>query len=164
MNIALGCFALGLLVGLALPAQAERFAGVVTQVSDGDTVWVRPDAGGPPRPVRLKGIDAPEICQAFGQQSRDALAALVLRRRVAVSGDLVDGHQRVLGDVKLAGQDVGQWMVVRGYAWSYRFRRNPGPYAQEEGEARATRQGLWQDAEPVRPREFRVQHGSCRPR
>ena len=52
-------------------------------------------------------------------------------------------------------------MVSRGYAWSYRFRGDPGPYRHEEARARAQRLGLWQAGEPELPREFRVRHGSC---
>ncbi len=49
--------------------------GVVTHVSDGDTVWVQPLHGGEAHKVRLLGIDAPEICQPWGPQSRAALHA-----------------------------------------------------------------------------------------
>jgi len=134
---------------------------VVSSVIDGDTVWVRPEGGGKPRPVRLQGIDAPEICQAFGPQSKEALSALLLNRRVLVSGDTLDDNQRMLARIRLGRQDVGEWMVTRGYAWSYRFRKDPGPYAREEQRARAAQVGLWAESNPLLPREFRVRHGSC---
>ncbi len=144
-----------------LGAHAERFIAVVTTVVDGDTVWVRPDGGGAPRPVRIEGIDAPEICQPFGATSRNALKELVHRSRVVVLSSRRDGNQRVLARLRRDGQDVGESMVSRGYAWSYRFRGDPGPYAQEERRARATRIGLWADKDPMMPRNFRVQNGSC---
>ncbi|WP_048438433.1 thermonuclease family protein [Caenimonas sp. SL110] len=147
-----------------LAAQAERFAAIVTTVIDGDTVWVRPERGGAARPVRVVGIDAPEICQRFGATSRAELTALVHRRRVVVMSNKRDGNDRVLARLRLGQQDVGEWMVSNGFAWSYRFRGNPGPYAQEEKHARAARAGLWADKDPVMPRDFRVQNGSCRPR
>ena len=150
------------LLTLSLGADAARFTGVVTSVTDGDTIWVRPEVGGPSRPVRLEGIDAPEICQPFGAQSRDALASLVLRRRVVINDDTMDENKRIVSRVRLKRQDVGEWMVVRGYAWSYRFRGNLGPYAREEKRARAARVGLWKEGEPIAPREFRVKNGSCR--
>ncbi|MDP3310892.1 MAG: thermonuclease family protein, partial [Polaromonas sp.] len=53
---------------------AQPWQGTVTRVSDGDTLWVRPAAGGKPLKVRIDGIDAPEICQAGGRAARKALA------------------------------------------------------------------------------------------
>jgi micrococcal nuclease len=144
----------------AVSAQARVFQGVVTHVTDGDSIWVR--GGGAPVEVRLQGIDAPEICQAFGKEARDALAARVLRRQVAVNSRARDTYQRVLGRVSAGGQDLGLWMVSRGYAWSYRYRRDGGPYAAAEAQARQARLGLWSlSPQPLEPRVFRKRHGSC---
>jgi micrococcal nuclease len=146
----------------AATAQARVFQGVVTHVTDGDSIWVRASGGGAPVEVRLQGIDAPEICQAFGKEARDALAARVLRRPIAVNSRARDGYHRVLGHVTFGGQDLGLWMVRRGYAWSYRYRRDTGPYAAAEAQARQDRLGLWSLAtQPVEPRVFRKRHGSC---
>jgi micrococcal nuclease len=149
------------LLALAAPAQAATFQGVVTHVTDGDSIWVRPDAGGAPRELRIHGIDAPEICQRFGDQSRRALAAQVLHRPVTVKSRAQDSYQRTLAKVSAGGQDVGGWMVRHGHAWSYRFRGKGGPYMADETSARNARLGLWNDAELVNPRQFRKQHGSC---
>ena len=83
---------------LALAAGAKTLHGVVIHVTDGDTIWVRP-AGGAPVQVRIQGLDAPEICQAFGQQARDALAARLLHREVLVSTRARDIYQRSVGNV-----------------------------------------------------------------
>jgi endonuclease YncB( thermonuclease family) len=151
-----------LLPALAVSVQARSFEGVVTHVTDGDSLWVRPASGGAPREVRLQGIDAPEICQAFGGAARDALAAHVLHRHVAVNSRARDSYQRALGRISVNGQDLGAWMVGRGYAWSYRFRRNAGPYAAQEAQARNARLGLWAHGPAMEPREFRKRHGSCK--
>ncbi|MDP3620201.1 MAG: thermonuclease family protein [Ramlibacter sp.] len=155
------CLITAALVLASVGAQAERFTAVVATVVDGDTVWVRPDRGGAPRPVRIEGIDAPEICQAFGVQSRNALKALVHRRRVVVISSRHDSNRRLLARLHRDGQDVGETMVVRGYAWSYRFRGHPGPYAQQERRARHARAGLWAHKDAMVPRDFRVRNGSC---
>jgi len=100
--------------------------------------------------------------KAFGKEARDALAGRVLRRPIAVNSRARDGYHRVLGHVTLGGQDLGLWMVSRGYAWSYRYRRDTGPYAAAEAQARQARLGLWSLAtQPVEPRVFRKRHGSC---
>ncbi len=70
---------------LASGAQArETFTGQVTYVTDGDTLWVQADTGGPARQLRMTGMDAPEICQHGGKTARDLLAQLALHRRVTV--------------------------------------------------------------------------------
>lgn len=150
-----------LLLAASLPAAAGTFSGVVTHVTDGDTLWVRPAWGGPPREIRVQGIDAPEICQAFGVQARDALAARVLRRQVTVRSSATDDYQRTVAQVSMGGEDLGSWMVRSGHAWSYRFRRDPGPYVKQQFHAKKARLGLWRAGAPVSPREFRKRHGSC---
>lgn len=145
---------------LALAAGAKTLHGVVNHVTDGDTIWVRP-AGGAPVQVRIQGLDAPEICQAFGQQARDALAARLLHREVLVSTRARDIYQRSVGNVSQDGQDVGAWLVAHGYAWSTHYRGRDGPYAREEAHARQARLGLWA-VDTVEPRNFRRHHGSCR--
>lgn len=154
--------AASLLLGVSMCVQAGNFDGVVTHVTDGDTLWVRPASGGAPRQVRLQGIDAPEICQAYGAQSRDALAARALHKAVRVASRRRDDYQRELGHVSMGGQDLGLWMVSRGHAWSYRFRRDPGPYSMQEAQARDARLGLWSGRTPMPPRDFRKRYGSCR--
>jgi endonuclease YncB( thermonuclease family) len=151
----------GLTLALAAAAQADNFEGVVTRVTDGDSLWVRPDSGGAPRQVRLQGIDAPELCQPFGASSRNALAALVLHRRVSVAIDARDAYQRQLGRISLDGQDLGAWLVGGGFAWSGRFRHHPGPYSAQEARARAQGLGLWAAAPAMEPREFRKRFGPC---
>jgi micrococcal nuclease len=151
-----------LLLASSLNAGASTFTGTVTHVSDGDSLWVRPAAGGPPREVRLRGIDAPEICQAYGREARAALTGQALHQQVRVAARARDSYQRTLAQVSLAGQDLGAWMVSRGHAWSYRFRQGLGPYARQEALARHARLGLWSGPPPLPPRDFRKRYGSCK--
>jgi endonuclease YncB( thermonuclease family) len=141
-------------------AGAATFEAQVTHVTDGDTVWVRPP-GGTPESLRISGIDAPEICQAFGREAREALAARVLRRQVVVEPTGHDDYLRLLAQLKLDDEDVGAWLVAQGFAWSHRWRRRPGPYAALEKLARREHRGLWAQASPQDPREFRREHGRC---
>lgn len=152
-----------LLLPLLASAAPRTYSGVVTHVSDGDTVWVRPARGGAPVPLRLLGIDAPEICQRFGRQSREALQRLVLKRRVIVEESGRDGYDRVLARLRRSGQDVNGWLVSQGLAWSHRYRRQPGPYEALELQAREAKRGLWAAAQPLAPRDFRRLHGPCTP-
>lgn len=142
--------------------RAEEFDAIVTRVSDGDSVWVRPADGGTPRVLRLLGIDAPERCQAYGPQARDALARQVLGQPVRVHATGPDRYQRLLARLGTqAVPDVNGWMVLQGHAWSYRLRDASGPYDGEEGQAREARRGLWARSAPQEPRAFRRAHGPC---
>jgi len=137
-------------------------AAHVTYITDGDTLWVRPLAGGAPFKVRLEGLDAPEICQAWGPQSRDALTARLAHQSVSVGIHRYDDYGRAVAKIELGGEDVAAWMVREGHAWSYRYRRSRGPYAAEEAQARRARRGLFADTTLEYPRDFRRRHGSCR--
>lgn len=161
-----GLLVLGLLALAPAAHAATRAAawqGTVTHVTDGDTLWVRPHKGDAPRKIRLDGIDAPEICQAYGTASRDRLAAQAQGKLVQVKVRRMDVYGRELAHVLVNGQDLGGLMVQQGQAWSYRYRRDPGPYAQLEAHAQAQRLGLFADAQPERPRDFRIRHGTCHP-
>jgi micrococcal nuclease len=156
----------GLLL-LTLPVQAQpvttsaSWLGVVTYVVDGDTVHVRPLAGGAVHKIRLTGMDAPEICQTGGAAARQALQGRVLQRSVTVSPQGVDDYGRDLAVIYLSREDIGQWMVQRGHAWSYRWRQEPGPYLQEELNAKLLGRGLFAEMSPEYPRAFRHRYGSC---
>lgn len=151
----------------ALPAVAEPdassqvYAARVSRVFDGDTVWVQPVDGGRYRKLRIDGIDAPEICQAGGTASRDALAGRVMGQMVMVSVRLYDDYGRGLAKLTHQGTDVAAWMVLQGQAWSYRWRRSLGPYSDQEELARRARKGLFADKAAELPRAFRQRHGPC---
>ena len=147
---------------MASNVHAKRaFAGKVSYVTDGDTLWVQPDAGGAPRKLRLDGIDAPEICQSGGEASRAMLAQRALHQHVEVTVRRRDVYGRGLARIRLEGNDLGAQMVSAGQAWSYRWRRDLGPYATEEAVARQSRRGLFAVSQPELPRDFRKRHGSC---
>ena len=133
----------------------------VTRVFDGDTLWVQPLEGGRYRKLRLDGLDAPEICQAGGLASRDALAARVLQQVVTVHERSRDDYGRALVRLTHAGEDVGAALVQAGHAWSYGWRRSPGPFAAQEALARSARQGVFAAPAPESPRDFRRRHGPC---
>jgi endonuclease YncB( thermonuclease family) len=140
---------------------AKLFTGNVTHVTDGDTLWVQPDTGGPPLKLRIDGIDAPEICQVGGEASHQVLSLHALHHRVTVMVKHHDIYGRGLARIQLNGHDLGAQMVRAGHAWSYRWQRSRGPYAVEEAAARQSRLGLFAVARAEMPRDFRKRHGSC---
>jgi len=143
--------ACGVVVGTA----AEPTTGKVVSVHDGDTLTVL-DATNAQRKVRLKGIDAPERGQPFGNVARDRLAALTMGKAVAVIGGKRDKYGRTLARVEIEGQDAGHRLVSEGLAWHYVRYSEDARLAAAEREARAARRGLWRDPAPVAPWEWRA--------
>ena len=144
----------------AKPAKPEPLQGVVTQVMDGDTLRFNV-SGQPAIELRLAQIDAPEICQAWGPQARDALKARVAGREVSVQTTGRDGYGRTLARIQVDGQNLGAWLVAHGHAWSQRNRWQQGPLTAQESQARAARRGLHAQPGALLPKAFRRSHGPC---
>ncbi len=140
---------------------AEVWTGHMTHVSDGDTLWIKPDDGSAARKVRLLGLDAPEICQAGGVAARMALQELVADQTVQVRVNFQDTYGRDLGTLRVAGRDVGALLVAAGHAWSSRWQGRPGSYAAQETAARRAGLGVFADPSALLPSDFRKHHGSC---
>lgn len=155
-----------LLLALACTANAENITGRVVGVADGDTITVL-DSNKVQHKIRLAGIDAPEKKQAFGNRSKESLSAMAFDKTVTVETDKRDKYGRQIGKVLVNGQDVNLVQVERGMAWFYRkYQREQSSndqrlYEAAEDAARADKRGLWRDAEPVPPWEFR--HNKIKP-
>jgi endonuclease YncB( thermonuclease family) len=145
---------------LCFAASADTITGRVVGVSDGDTITVL-DSAHVQHKIRLAGIDAPEKAQPYGQKSKESLSDLVYRKAVVVEFDKVDRYGRQVGKVLQDGLDVNLEQVRRGLAWHYKaYTREQRPedrvaYNEAESRAREMKSGLWRDAMPKPPWEFR---------
>lgn len=146
--------------GLAAAAPAVPVEGTVSKVIDGDTLWFAVP-GKAPLVVRLRDIDAPEICQPWGDQAKRALAELALHKAAVLRSVARDAHGRTLGSLAVDGVDVGPLLVAEGHAWSTRTRHDRGPLVKQERMARALGRGLHAAGGAVMPRDFRQAHGAC---
>ncbi len=63
-----------------------------------------------------------------------------------------DKYDRIIGRCTVAGEDLGAWMVLQGWALAYRWYSLD--YVDEEAEAQTARRGLWA-GEFVKPWEWR---------
>jgi micrococcal nuclease len=144
--------AVALVVALAGGAVAADLR--VVRVSDGDT-FVGLDAENRQVKVRLHGIDAPEAKQAFGTVARKALADLIAEKTVSVEEVDRDRYGRVVGRVTIGGKLVNAEMVRSGLAWRYVTYDKRNEFGGLEDEARRRRSGLWADAHPIAPWEWR---------
>lgn len=145
---------------VALSAHSETITGRVVGVADGDTITVL-DGDKVQHKIRLTGIDAPEKKQPFGNRSKESLSELAYDKTVTVETDKRDKYGRQVGKVLVNGQDVNLVQVERGMAWFYRqYQREQSPndrrlYEAAEDSAKADKRGLWRDADPLPPWEFR---------
>lgn len=132
------------------------FTADVIRILDGDTVEVL-DAEKKTHRVRLANIDAPERKQAFGEVSRQALATMAYRQHIEVLDQGGDQYGRRLGVITVNGRNLNSAMVGQGMAWVYtRYNKDPSLIAVEKS-ARIGKIGLWADANPTPPWDFR--HG-----
>jgi endonuclease YncB( thermonuclease family) len=128
-------------------------------VHDGDTITLQTDTGA--KKIRLSGIDAPEIRQPFGPESRDSLSVDVLNQQVTVDTNKTDKYGRSVGKVLLHGEDVNLKQVRRGLAWLYTSyikelsAEDRELYKAAEKAANDEHLGLWQDQQPVTPWMYR---------
>jgi endonuclease YncB( thermonuclease family)/methylphosphotriester-DNA--protein-cysteine methyltransferase len=134
--------------------------GKVTNVHDGDTVTVT-DQDNKKTNIRLQGIDAPELKQAFGTAAQENLARMVLGKQVTIYWTKVDKYRRIVGTIMLDGRDVNIEQVKAGVAWHFKKYEDEQPaedrrtYAAAEEAARAARLGLWSDAKSIAPGDWR---------
>ncbi len=157
-------FAVALLVSVQADARGVKadqvVEGRIVGVLDGDTVDLLTD-GLMQQRIRLRGIDAPEKRQAFGNRSKQALSALVFGRRATVAYSKVDRYDRWVGRITVNGVDVSRAMVEQGMAWHYAFYASEQPVdervgdAEAEQTARMERRGLWSDVAPSEPWAWR---------
>ena len=127
--------------------------GVVSRVSDGDTIWVT-DAKGLRHKIRMLDIDAPESSQKFGSESTARLKSLIGGKSVRVTYSERDKYDRLLGTVWLGDEEINLRMVSEGMAWRYHYSRNER-YAAAQSAARAKRIGLWADPKAQDPWAYR---------
>lgn len=161
---------LGILLRAA-PLLAGDIEGTVVEVGDGDTLTIVDDQK-TRHTIRLVGIDAPEIKQVFGPESKQHLSKLVLNRAVKLVDKTRDRNGHEIAKLMVAdpncnhpactkAHDVGMLQLMAGMAWWYRgYPREQsdsdrGYYEYAEFEARAKLKGLWQDDHAVPPWEWR---------
>lgn len=160
---------LALLPCLAL-ANEQILSCYVVGVSDGDTLSCFDAENRKTEKIRLRGIDAPEAKQPFGQRSKQSLSSLAHGQPATVKWSKRDRWGRIIGAVWVEPADcpdcgrtldIGRAQLSVGMAWWFRRYANEQPneerrqYKFEEREAKARKVGLWQDKDAVAPWDWR---------
>ena len=145
----------------AAHAATHTIEGRIVGVHDGDTITLLDAENRQPK-IRLDGIDAPERGQPFGGASQRQLAKLLANREAVAECSKTDRYRREVCKVLVDGADAGLEQIRAGMAWYFRRYGKELPpdrqqqYADLEAQAQAERRGLWVDAKPVAPWDWRA--------
>ena len=125
------------------------------QVVDGDTI--RAEAKGEEIKIRLVEIDAPEINQPFGAQSKNFLNKVLYEKDVTLIAQGEDRYGRTLGEIYANGESANALMIKSGFAWVYdRYVKDSSLYKYQD-QAKAENLGLWRAKDPIAPWVWRKQ-------
>ena len=102
----------------------------VIKVYDGDTITIATTLTFPNSPlyrfpVRLKGIDWPEIKgsseeeKSLAREARDKLSEMLLHKQVILANVGTEKYGRILADVFLGQLHINKWLVDNRYAVEY---------------------------------------------
>ena len=95
----------------------EQEPARVTSITDGDSLHVQ--LHGQDLVIRLEGIDAPEMKQPGGPESKAALSAFAFGKDVKVATTGKDRYGRTLAILTVAGSNINESMVANGHAWHF---------------------------------------------
>jgi len=131
----------------------KTLRGTVAAVADGDTVTLL--VGKHKHAVRLAGIDAPELGQAFADKAKETLAAMLTDKTVNVLVLGEDEDNRILGVLYTDQQCVNTVMVGDGWAWYDVRQVDSRTLLKAQEQARKERRGLWAETDPTPPWQWR---------
>ena len=132
-----------------LQLSAEQEIKIV-RVIDGDTVLA--ESRGTEIKIRLSEIDAPEMNQPYGTNSKKCLSELIRESSsLKFKSDGQDNYGRSLGWLVTDDKNLNYEMIKEGCAWVYdRYVINKTIYSFQNG-ARLKNLGLWKQNNPIAP-------------
>lgn len=141
----------------------------VKYVNDGDTIIVSKDWH--KIKIRLDSIDCPEDGQYWGDIAKYGLIKLIGGRKVYIEEHGLDSYGRMLATIYIRHRNEEEWlnvnerMVTLGHAWVMRMFYDHLPEDRQEKLnrleewARSKKVGLWHQANPTPPWEWRNKGG-----
>ena len=146
-----------------MPFTAAVLMCLVVHVSDGDSLFARchesDSAATWPVKIRIANIDAPELKQQYGGESKAHLERLCLGRTAEITPVTRDQYERLVAHVRCDGSDAAEAQLRDGLAWIYTWRSKPIPALQAlQDSAQERRIGLWSEARPQAPWNYHKQH------
>ena len=149
-----------ILIATGTAGAADRqLPGRVLWVIDGDSLML--DVRGSHYRIELADIDAPELNQPWGRVAADRLKHALTGSFVVVHWSGRSDEGPINGSLIFKRRDIGLELLGEGLAWctlaapSDATRYQNHAYRDAEAAARKARRGLWSDAHPVPPWEWR---------
>ncbi|MBC8303832.1 MAG: thermonuclease family protein [Pelagibacterales bacterium] len=134
-----------------------EYQALVVKVIDGDTIVV--NYNNDRRKIRLLYIDAPEIDQAYGKDSKVFLKNMLSNQTITVNTVKKDRYNRELSEIYLYFDGnpvfVNAKMIKSGNAWVYKMNRKNEYLINLENFARTHKSGLWLNNVAIEPWVFR---------
>ena len=140
------------LMSLCINTYAETLTTKITSVHDGDTVTFL-DENNEEVTGRLANIDAPEIQQEYGLQSRDFLRFLILNETVNVQIEDVGRYGRYIITIFKDNKNINKLLIEKGYAWEY--LSNDNEFKELQLKAENEKINIWSNSKSIHPAAFR---------
>lgn len=158
---------LGLATAQAKERQARDYRYKVIRVHDGDTFTATD--GNIKFRVRIAAMDAPEKGQPYSKIAGYRLRKMIQDKEVEIIpvSKGVDRYGRVLGYVKLNGEDLALSLINQGLATYYRptckdypadkekYNYDPRAYIKAESKARKEKLNIWKESDFIYPCKHR---------
>ena len=103
-------------------------------------------------------IDAPEMDQPFGAQSKNFLNRLLYGKDVTLISQGKDRYGRTLGEIYANGESANTLMIKFGFAWVFdKYVKDSSFLYEHQDQAKTKNLGLWQAKDPIAPWVWRKQ-------
>jgi endonuclease YncB( thermonuclease family) len=144
-----------LLFFLCAQVYAQTLTGKVIAIKDGDTVVVL-DAENTQTTLRLAEVDCPEKAQAFGTRAKQFTSDAVYLKQIKYEVTDTDRYGRSIAKIYYDDNKyLSAEIIKHGFGWQYKQYSTSKLLAKLEQEARQNKRGLWVDANPIYPSDFR---------
>lgn len=140
--------------------KGKRYRCKVIRVYDGDTVTVqRFNLRRSQTSIRMAYIDAPELKQSYGNESREAMKRLVEHKWVKVRVLEVDKYGHSVSEIHRGSKNINEIMIKQGAAWAYPdYIRNAvkkQKLVKLQADAQKHKRGLWKSGRAQSPQTYR---------
>lgn len=137
-----------------------QYKGKITKVYDGETFWVKMENGDIDS-VKLWGIDSPELKQQYGKAALKNLESHI-HREISMEYKTRDKNNFMLAIVSYKTKNneeiiLNHMLIEQGYAWKNKFTDDK-KLEKLQKQAEKNNAGLWRNADPTPPWEWRKQH------
>ncbi len=146
---------------ICIQGYSKELTGTVDRVIDGDTFKM--SSNNEIYTIRLAGIDAPELKQDYGVESKKIVEGVFerVKDKIRVEYDVLDKYNRIIGDVYFTNKDdeeisLNEALVEGGFAWHYVKYSDSKELKEAQELAKSENKGLWKGDNPLSPWDFRL--------